>query len=308
MRVLVTGVTGQVGGALLSRLAGRHEVVAAARDTLNLSRPAAIAGRLDELEPQMIVNSAAYTAVDLAEDERDLAFTVNAEAPDVVARWAAARGVPLVHLSTDYVFDGGGERPWREDDEPRPLSAYGASKLAGETAVRGAGGPHLVVRTSWVYAATGKNFLRTIVRLAGERPELRIVADQIGAPTSADVIADGIASILSGNSAALPERFAAAGGVVHLATAGTTSWHGFAVAIVDALKARDAAKTENVKTGSINTNCVKTERVIAIRTEDYPTKAVRPRNSRLDLGRLAQVFGIVTPNWTAALDPVLNQL
>jgi dTDP-4-dehydrorhamnose reductase len=304
MRVLVTGVTGQVGGALVSRLAGRHEVLAAARDTLDLSRPGTIAARLDELAPELVLNPAAYTAVDQAEDERDLAFTVNAEAPGVIARWAAARGVPLVHLSTDYVFDGGGERPWREDDEPRPLSAYGASKLAGETAVRGAGGPHLVVRTSWVYAATGKNFLRTIVRLAGERPELRIVADQIGAPTSADVIADGIADILSGsNSAALPERFAAAAGVVHLATVGTTSWHGFAVAIVDALKARDAAKT-----GSVKTNYIKTERVIAIRTEDYPTKAVRPRNSRLDLGRLAQVFGIVTPNWTAALDPVLNQL
>jgi dTDP-4-dehydrorhamnose reductase len=298
MRILVTGVTGQVGGALVSSLAGRHEVVAAARDTLDLSRPATIADRLDELAPEVIVNPAAYTAVDQAEDERDLAFAVNAEAPGVIARWAAAHGVPLVHLSTDYVFDGGGERPWREDDEPRPLSAYGASKLAGETAVRGAGGPHLVVRTSWVYAATGKNFLRTIVRLAGERPELRIVADQIGAPTPADVIADGIAGVLSSNAAALPERFAAAGGVVHLATVGTTSWHGFAVAIVDALKVRGAAKTGGVKT----------ERVIAIRTEDYPTKAVRPRNSRLDLGRLAQVFGIVTPNWTAALDPVLNQL
>jgi dTDP-4-dehydrorhamnose reductase len=294
MRILVTGVTGQVGSALVSRLTGRHTVIAAARDMLDLSRPAAIAGRLDELVPDLIVNPAAYTAVDQAEDERDLAFTINAESPGAMARWAASRGVPLVHLSTDYVFDGSGERAWREDDEPRPLSVYGASKLAGETAVRGAGGAHLVVRTSWVYAATGKNFLRTIVRLATERPELRIVADQVGAPTPAGVIADGIARMLSEDAAALPKHFAAAGGLVHLATAGATSWHGFAVAIVEGLKARHTA--------------VKAERVVPIRTEDYPTKAVRPRNSRLDLGRLAQVFGITTPEWTAALGPVLNQL
>jgi len=294
MRILVTGVTGQVGGALVSRLAGRHSVIAAARDMLDLSRPDAIAGRLDELTPDLIVNPAAYTAVDQAEDERDVAFTINAEGPAAIARWAAARRVPLVQLSTDYVFDGSGERAWREDDEPRPLSVYGASKLAGETAVRGAGGPHLVVRTCWVYAATGRNFLRTIARLAGERPELRIVADQIGAPTPAGVIADGIARMLADDAAAAPERFAAAGGLVHLATAGTTSWHGFAVAIIEGLKARHAA--------------VKVERIEPIRTEDYPTKAIRPRNSRLDLGRLAQVFGIATPPWAAALDPVLNQL
>jgi dTDP-4-dehydrorhamnose reductase len=294
MRILVTGVTGQVGGALVSRLSGQHTVIAAARDTLDLSRPAAIARRLDELAPDVIVNPAAYTAVDQAEDERDLAFTINAESPAAMGRWTAARGVPLVHLSTDYVFDGSGERAWREDDEPRPLAVYGASKLAGETAVRDAGGPHLVVRTSWVYAATGKNFLRTIVRLAGERPELRIVADQVGAPTPADVIADGIACILSEDASALSKRFAAAGGLVHLATAGATSWHGFAVAIVEGLKARHVT--------------TKVERVIPIRTEDYPTKAVRPRNSRLDLGRLARIFGVVTPGWAVALDPVLNQL
>jgi dTDP-4-dehydrorhamnose reductase len=294
MRILVTGVTGQVGGALVSRLTERHIVIAAARDRLDLSRPAAIAQRLDELAPDLIVNPAAYTAVDQAEDERDLAFTINAESPGIIARWAAARGVPLVHLSTDYVFDGSGERAWREDDAPRPLSVYGASKLAGEMAVRDAGGAHLVVRTSWVYAATGKNFLRTIVRLAGERSELRIVADQIGAPTPAGVIADGIARILPEDAAAAPECFAAAGGVVHFATAGTTSWHGFAVAIVEGLKARRAV--------------VKAERIVPIRTEEFPTKAIRPHNSRLDLGRLAQVFGIVPPGWAAALGPVLNQL
>jgi dTDP-4-dehydrorhamnose reductase len=204
-----------------------------------------------------------------------------------MARWAARRGVPLVHLSTDYVFDGGAERPWREDDEPRPLSVYGSSKLAGEKAVRDAAGPHLLVRTSWVYAATGKNFLRAITRLADERPELKVVSDQVGAPTSARVVAEGIGRIVHGDASELRRRFSAANGLVHLATAGHTSWHGFAVTIVEGLKARHAP--------------VKAERIIPIPTEDYPTKAVRPRNSRLDLARLTYVFGIETPQWEAAL-------
>src|SRR5271154_6104848 len=190
---------------------------------LDLSRPEAIADQLDGIAPDVIVNPAAYTAVDQAEDEGDLAFLVNVEAPGVMARWAARRSVPLVHLSTDYVFDGGGDRPWREDDEPRPLSVYGGSKLAGERAVRGAAGPHLLVRTSWVYAATGKNFLRTITRLAGQRTELKVVSDQIGAPTSARVIAGVIDCILDGDASELQRRFSAANGLVHLATAGHTS-------------------------------------------------------------------------------------
>jgi dTDP-4-dehydrorhamnose reductase len=292
VRVLVTGVTGQVGGALVSQLAGQHTVIAATRGMLDLSRPETIAYQLDEIVPDVIVNSAAYTAVDQAEDDRDLAFAVNAEAPGVMARWAAGRGVPLVHLSTDYVFDGGGGHPWREDDKPRPLSVYGGSKLAGERAVRGAAGPHLLVRTSWVYAATGKNFLRTITRLAGERTELKVVSDQVGAPTPARVVADGIGRILHDGAGTLPKRFFAADGIVHLATAGHTSWCGFAIAIVEGLKARHAP--------------VKAERITPIPTEDYPTKAVRPRNSRLDLARLKHLFGIETPQWEAALAVELN--
>jgi dTDP-4-dehydrorhamnose reductase len=192
------------------------------------------------------------------------------------------------------VFHGGGERPWREDDEPRPLSVYGGSKLAGERAVRGAAGPHLLVRTSWVYAATGKNFLRTITRLAGERPELRVVSDQVGASTPARVVADGIHSVLRGDASELRRRFSAAGGLVHLAAAGHTSWHGFAIRIVEGLKARRAP--------------VKAERIIPIRTEEYPTKAVRPRNSRLDLARLKDLFGIEPPQWEAALAVELDLL
>ena len=211
-----------------------------------------------------------------------------------MARWAAGRGVPLVHLSSDYVFDGSGEKPWREDDETRPLSVYGETKLAGEKAVRSASGPHLVVRTSWVYATAGKNFLRTIARLAGESRELRIVADQVGAPTSAALIADALARMVEGDPKAIADRFAAAQGLVHLAASGATSWYGFAVIIAQGLRARGVR--------------LEAERVIPIRTEDYPTRATRPRNSRLELTRLARVFGIRPPDWEAALAPELDRL
>lgn len=292
MRVLVTGVTGQIGGALVSRLAGSVAVISANRQTLDLAAPAQIVSRLDAINPDLIINPAAYTAVDLAEDERDLAFLVNAESPGAMARWAAPRNVPLVQLSTDYVFDGSGERPWRETDAPNPLSAYGESKLAGETAVREAGGPHLVVRTSWVYAATGKNFLRTMARLAAEREELRVVADQVGAPTSAALIADALATIVVNHARELPQRFAAAEGLVHLAAAGVTSWHGFATAIVDGLRARNVV--------------LRTQRIIPIRADEYPTRAKRPLNSRLDLSRIGRIFGLSPPNWAVVLEPELD--
>jgi dTDP-4-dehydrorhamnose reductase len=291
MRVLVTGVTGQVGGALLGAL-NEANVVAAPRAVLDLAQAGTIASALDRIAPDLIINPAAYTAVDRAEDERDLAYRINGEAPGRIASWAANRGVPLIHLSTDYVYDGSGERPWREDDATGPLSVYGASKLAGEDAIRAAKGSHLIIRTSWVYAAKGTNFLRTIARLAAERPELRIVADQIGAPTSAQVIADCIARMIATSD--LVGRFAAANGLVHLATAGETSWHGFASAIVDGLKARGAP--------------LKAQAIVPIRTEDYPTKAKRPGNSRLDLTRAQRVFGVTTPHWQQALAAELDVL
>ncbi len=235
MRILVTGVTGQVGAALRAPLESAGSVIAADRSVLDLSRPEQLRSTLDRMSPDLIVNPAAYTAVDRAEEERELAFRINAEAPGAIARWAAGRGVPFIHFSTDYVFDGSGERPWREDDPTGPLSAYGASKLAGEQAIRSAGGSHLIIRTSWVYAAQGSNFLRTIVRLAQQRAELRVVADQFGAPTSARLIAGVVADMLR-SSPLLAERFAASGGLVNVSASGETTWHGFATAIVEGLR------------------------------------------------------------------------
>jgi dTDP-4-dehydrorhamnose reductase len=294
MRVLVTGVTGQVGGALLTALNGKADVLPAPRAALDLAQADAIAPALERIAPDLIINPAAYTAVDRAEDERDLAYRINGEAPGHIASWAASHGVPLIHLSTDYVYNGSGERAWREDDITGPLGVYGASKLAGEDAIRAAKGPHLIVRTSWVYAAKGTNFLRTIARLAAERPELRIVADQVGAPTSAQVIADSIAAIVAEHASDLPRRFAAANGLMHLAAAGETSWHGFATVIVEGLRARGAP--------------LKVQSIVPIRTEDYPTKAKRPANSRLDMTRLQRVFGVRTPHWQRALAAELDVL
>jgi dTDP-4-dehydrorhamnose reductase len=292
MRILVTGVGGQVGGALVPRLQKLGTVIPVDVDTLDFARPQGLADALDRLAPDLIVNPAAYTAVDKAEEEPDVAMAVNATAPGILARWAAARAAPLIHFSTDYVFSGAGERPWREDDVPAPLSVYGASKLAGDDAIRAAGGCSLILRTSWVYAAQGKNFLRTIARLARERTELRIVADQIGAPTTAVLLADAVTGILGEGS--LRARSAQAQGLVHVAASGETSWHGFAGAIVEGLRARGVT--------------LAVERIVPIRTDEYPTPAQRPRNSRLDLDRLRQVFGLTPPTWQSALARELDEL
>jgi dTDP-4-dehydrorhamnose reductase len=294
MRILLTGTSGQVGSALRPLLQGRGEVLTPQRAQFDLSKPEMLTEGLDRMKPDLIINPAAYTAVDRAEEEPELAFRVNAEAPAVIARWAAHHHVPLLHFSTDYVFDGLGDRPWREDSLTAPLCVYGASKLAGERAIQAAIGPHLIVRTSWVYAAKGVNFLRTIARLAGERKELRIVADQIGAPTSARVIADAVAQVLQSDAADLAGRFAESGGIVNIVCASETSWHGFATAIVSGLKSR------GVK--------LAVETIAPIGTKDFPTRAKRPGNSRFDLSRLSNVFGIVTPSWNNALEVELDEL
>jgi dTDP-4-dehydrorhamnose reductase len=292
MRILLTGTNGQVGGALRPLLAMHGTVIAPSRTQFDLSKPKTLDGALDGFRPDLIINPAAYTAVDRSEDEHELAFLVNAWGPEAIAKWSARHGVPLIHFSTDYVFDGSGNKPWREDSPTGPLSVYGASKLAGDLAILAVGGPHLIARTSWVYAASGANFLRTIARLAGERKELRIVADQIGAPTTASTIASTVAGIVKLNASNLEELFERSGGVVNLACAGETSWHGFACAIVAGLKSRGAR--------------VAVETIAPIATSDFPTKAKRPGNSRLDLSRLKDRFGVTTPAWQDALLPELD--
>lgn len=293
MRILVTGITGQVGSALVPRLAPFGTVIAADRTLIDLTKPDEIAGRLDEIKPDVIVNPAAYTAVDKAEDEREAAFLVNATAPAAMARWAADKRVPLLHFSTDYVFDGSGTTPWKETDAPAPLSVYGASKLAGERAIREVGGPHLIARTSWVYAPVGANFFRTIMRLAKEREELRIVADQFGAPTSASIIAEAIAAMFAAPGGVL-QMIGRSGGLVHLAASNVTSWHGFATAIIEGLRARGVV--------------LKTSRVLPIATSEYPVKAQRPLNSRLDLSNLSQTLGISTPDWSIGLKTAIEEV
>jgi dTDP-4-dehydrorhamnose reductase len=294
MRILLTGTTGQVGRALFTPLASLGTVLSINRNQLDLSRPETIGEAFDYLKPDLIINPAAYTAVDRAEDDRQLAFRVNADAPGAMAVWAARHNVPLVHFSTDYVFDGSGAAPWREDDVPAPLSAYGASKLAGENAVQAAGGEHLIVRTSWVYSNHGQNFMLSMVRLAEERKELRIVADQFGAPTSSRLIADAVMKILNFSRTGAVCRFSPRSDVINIASSGETSWHGFASAIIVGLKDRGID--------------VETERVVPIGTDDYPTKARRPQNSRLDSSRLNEMFGIKTLSWREALDIELDEL
>jgi dTDP-4-dehydrorhamnose reductase len=294
MRILLTGVTGQVGSALCAPLSEFATVLQADRGQLDLSQPATLSSALDQLKPDLIVNPAAYTAVDLAEDERELAFRVNSDAPAAIAQWAARHNIPMLHFSTDYVFDGSGEAAWREDDKPAPLSVYGTSKLSGERAVIDSGCRHLIVRTSWVYAAQGKNFLRTMERLARERKELRVVADQFGAPTSARIIADAVVIILRKELKGSGGLFKNEGGLIHLSASGVTSWHGFADAIIAGLKRR------GVK--------LEVERWIAIATSEYPTKATRPQNSRLDHQRLNGRYGVVMPSWQAALSLELDEL
>jgi dTDP-4-dehydrorhamnose reductase len=294
MRIVVTGVSGQVGRELLTRLEGCGAIVAADRTVLDLTQLPTIPDALHRMAPEIIINAAAYTAVDKAEQEPELATLVNGQAPGVMARWAAAHAVPLIHFSTDYVFDGSGVKAWREDDPAHPLSAYGASKLAGERAIQTAGGSFLIVRTSWVYAARGSNFLRTMVRLALERKELRVVADQSGAPTSAALIAGVVADMLSGGLATLRERCAQADGIVHLAASGETSWHGFASEIMEGLKSR------GVK--------LAVERIVPLRSDEYPARARRPQNSRLDMARLQKVFGVTPEHWKLALATELDTI
>lgn len=279
MRILLTGVNGQVGWELQRTLAPLGEVVAADRSVLDLADTASIRRSVAAIAPDLIVNPAAYTAVDKAESEPELAHAINAAAPGELA----ACGVPLVHFSTDYVFDGSKAGAYTEADTPNPLGIYGASKLAGEHAVARAVIPHLILRTSWVYGLRGRNFLLTMQKLARERDTLSVVDDQLGAPTWSRLIAEATALVVARwLDRADPTSDS---GVYHLSCGGRTSWHGFAAAILAHLAA----------TGG------RTARLSAIPSSGYPTPAARPANSQLDCGKLAQIFGVRLPDWEQAL-------
>ncbi|PTE09468.1 dTDP-4-dehydrorhamnose reductase [Mesorhizobium helmanticense] len=291
MRLVVTGREGQVARSLVERAHARpdFEVVVLGRPELDLAKPETIAPALAIARPDLVVSAAAYTAVDQAEDEPDLAFAVNGAGAGHVAEATARIGKPVIHLSTDYIFDGGGERAYTENDKPAPRSVYGASKLAGEHAVAKANPRHLILRTAWVYSPFGRNFVKTMLRLATDRDEIAVVADQWGNPTSALDIADAIlhlAAMLYGN------KGFASFGVYHFAGTGETSWSGFARHILDTSQAFGGPYA----------------RVRDIATVDYPTKAQRPRNSRLSTEKFRSVFGWTAPDWPGATSRVVEQL
>ncbi|HTK55245.1 MAG TPA: dTDP-4-dehydrorhamnose reductase, partial [Gemmatimonadales bacterium] len=276
--ILVLGATGQVGRELPRALASLGPVVALDRKGADLSQPESLPAIIDAHRPSAIVNAAAYTAVDRAETEAELAMTVNGVAPGVLARAAAERGISLVHYSTDYVFDGSKSGWYVETDPTGPVSSYGRSKLQGEAEIRLAGGRHLILRTCWVFAAEGTNFLRTMLRVGRERELLRVVNDQVGAPTPAALIAEITARLLGAMRGAGTDD--ARWGTYHLAAAGETSWHGYARYLIG--KGHELGFTLRVTP----------EAVEAISTAEYPTPARRPANSRLDCGKLRTTFGV----------------
>jgi dTDP-4-dehydrorhamnose reductase len=289
MKILLLGGNGQVGHELMRSLAPLGELVVTTRSgelpgggacqALDLQAPGSFGPLFERVAPDLVVNATAHTAVDRAEDEPDLAFAANAHAPAELARLCAARGATLVHYSTDYVFDGQGQRPYREDQPTAPLGVYGASKLAGEQAIQASGARHLILRTAWVYALRGGNFLRTMLRVGAEREELRVVADQRGCPTPAWLIADTTAQILA--------QGLHASGIRHLVAGGETTWHGFAEAIFEEAHARGLLP--------------RVPRVLPIGTADYPTRAQRPAYSVLDTSALRGEYGLALPDWRTAL-------
>lgn len=288
MKLLITGARGQLGFEL-RRYAWPADYQIAARDrvALDISNRDAVVAALADEQPDIVINTAAYTAVDRAESEQDAAWAGNCTGPANLAAACRAASVSLIHISTDYVFDGSKPGPYHEDDPVRPLGVYGRSKEAGEREIRAALAQHVIVRTAWVYSAHGHNFVRTMLRLAGERPLLRVVADQIGSPTSAGDLAAALAAIVERIVAGNPSW-----GTYHFAGAGTVTWHGFAEAIFEsAAPWRGAAPT-----------------VEAIATAEYPTPAARPKNSVLDCSRIGEAFGIAPRPWREALAEVIREL
>jgi dTDP-4-dehydrorhamnose reductase len=278
--ILVTGGTGQVASALA--VAGADAVRIVGRPAFDFDRPESIVASFRAAAPWLVVNAAAYTAVDAAEDDAEAAYRANRDGPGALARLCVAAAIPLIHISTDYVFDGTKGTPYFETDATRPTGVYGASKLAGEQEVLAINPRTIVLRTSWVYAPTGKNFVRTMLRVGAERDRVRVVADQRGCPTTAADLADAILAIAARLRAGWRDSFA---GVLHAAGSGETTWHGLAVATFEEA-ARFGARVPVVE---------------AITTAEYPTKAKRPADTRLDCSKLATVFGVRLPDWREGL-------
>ena len=296
MKILLLGKNGQVGWELQRSLSILGEVVACGFDSpaelkADFSDPESLVALVQRVRPDAIVNAAAHTAVDRAESEPGLTHRINALAPGVLAREAAALGAWLVHYSTDYVFDGSGDQPRKEDAATAPLSVYGSTKLEGEARIRASGCSHLILRTSWVYAARGGNFARTMLRLAADREELKVIADQVGAPTGADLLAD-VTALALGRLRAQP----ALSGTYHCAAAGQTHWHGYAQFVIEWARAHG----HPVK--------VAPDRVLPTLTQDYPTPARRPLNSRLDTTKLRSTFGITLPHWQQGVQRLLAEV
>lgn len=291
MSILLFGATGQVGKELARTLLPHGDVLALSRSDVDLENAGAIESAILARKPQVIVNAAAYTAVDKAESEPELAATINADAVAVMADAARACGALLVHYSTDYVFDGEGDTPYQTGDNTNPQSVYGKTKLEGERAIVASGCDYLVFRTSWVYASHGHNFVKTMLRLGQEKDELRVVADQIGAPTSAELIADVTALAIN---AYLQNRLSQ--GVYHLTAGGETSWHGFASYVLNCARSAGLSLT------------VDQDRIEPIPTSDFPTPARRPANSRLSNASLESALGIRMPDWRHHARRVVEQL
>jgi dTDP-4-dehydrorhamnose reductase len=297
--ILLTGATGQVGGELLALLPELGEVIAPPRSTMDLANPQSIRETIRAVKPRWIVNPGAYTAVDKAESEPDLAHAINAEATQTIGEEARSIGAGVIHFSTDYVFSGTGTTPYVESDTPAPVSVYGASKLAGEKALATAGDGHMIFRTSWVYGAQGKNFLLTILKLAREREHLRVVGDQYGAPTWSRDLAEMTLQVIGRCEKAAAGRDLAGvlsqvSGVYHATGRGETTWHGFAAEAIRLLREKEPA--------------TRFARVEAITTADYPTPAKRPANSRLNCNKLEQQFGWRMMHWHESLQEVLDEL
>jgi dTDP-4-dehydrorhamnose reductase len=294
VRLLLFGKAGQVGWELQRALSPLGEIMAldrAGADNLcgDFTNPEGLADTVRQLAPDVIVNAAAYTAVDKAESEPEQARIINARAPGALARAAKSLGAWLVHYSTDYVFDGGGTQFWREDDPTAPLGVYGLTKLEGERAIRALGSRHIILRTSWVYGARGNNFAKTMLRLARERDRLTVIDDQIGAPTGADLLADVTAHLIR-----TAQRHPEVGGLYHLVAAGETSWHGYASFVLD------FARKSGVS--------LKADAIAPVPSSAFPTAARRPHNSRLDTTKLREMFDLTLPHWQTGVARMLTEI